>query len=101
MKIISNKEFCIATTDICNINCKEMQQMHNLKCRIKTVLDSHKTDKKEYISDDDLKLAYAILNVFTKEYSDTQKSAFDDELAEINKKQKNPEQFALVEDDDE
>lgn len=100
MKISTNKEWCIATTDVNNINNKEMRQMHDLKCRIKAVLASHKTNKKEYISDDDLKLAYAILNVFTKEYSNTQTSAFDDELKEIDKEQKNPEQSATVEDDD-
>lgn len=86
MKITSNREYALCSTDVRDINNKEMRQMHELKNRIKDVLDSHKGDgeKKErkYISDDDLKLMHAILSVFTKEYSSTQTSAFDDFLKE-------------------
>lgn len=98
MEIKSNREYCLASTDVRDINNKEMRQMHELKNRINEILDSHKPDSKEkkYISDDDLKLMHAILSVFTKEYSSTQTSAFDDFL----KEQEQPAPQA-VEDDDE
>ena len=84
MKIKGNKSYGIVSTDVVDINNKEMNQMFELNNRIKNVLDSHKegSEKKEYVSDDDLKLMYAILSVFTKEYSSTQTSAFDDFLKE-------------------
>lgn len=89
MKIISNREFALTSTDVRGINNKEIRQMHELNNRIVKVLDSHKPtgEKKvrEYISDDDLKLMSAILSVFTKEYSNTQTSAFDDYLKEQDK----------------
>lgn len=87
MKVISNREFALTSTDVRGINNKEMRQMYELNNRIVEVLDSHKPDSKEkkYISDDDLKLMHAILSVFTKEYSSTQTSAFDDFLAEQDK----------------
>ena len=68
--------------------------MFELNNRIKNVLDSHKegSEKKEYVSDDDLKLMYAILSVFTKEYSSTQTSAFDDFLKEQDKPAEQPQQ---------
>jgi uncharacterized protein YcbX len=82
MTIKSNREYCLSSTDVRDINNKEMRQMHELNVRIQDVLESHKPDSKEkkYISDDDLKLMHAILSVFTKEYSSTQTSAFDDFL---------------------
>ena len=91
MKIISNHEYAIASTDVRGINNKEMRQMHELKNRIDDVLISHKPDSKEkkYIGDDDLKLMHAILSVFTKEYSESQTSAFDDELKAIEEEEKN------------
>lgn len=69
------------------INMKELRQMHELKTRIEDVLKSHAPESKEkkYIDDDDLKLMRAILHVFTKEYSATQTSAFDDALKELEK----------------
>lgn len=87
MEIVSNREYCLASTDVRGINNKEMRQMHELKTRITEVLDSHKpeAEKRKYISDDDLKLMHAILSVFTKEYASTQTSAFDDFLKEQNK----------------
>jgi len=87
MKIISNREFALTSTDVRGINNKEMRQMHELNNRIKSVLDSHKegSEKREYINDDDLNLMHAILSVFTREYSSTQTSAFDDFLAEQDK----------------
>lgn len=87
MIVKSNKEIAIASTDICDINNKEMRQMHELKNRINDVLISHKPDSKEkkYISDDDLKLMHAILYVFTKDYASTQTSAFDDALEEFDR----------------
>ena len=101
MKIKSEKSYAIVGTTICDINNREMRQMHELKNRINDVLDSHKPEAKEkkYIGDDDLKLMHAILNVFTKEYSDTQTSAFDDELKAMEKEVK-PQPLPLPEDAD-
>ena len=101
MKIISNREYAIASTDVRGINNREMRQMHELNNRIQDVLDSHKpeTKEKKYISDDDLQLMHAILSVFTKEYESTQTSAFDDFLKELNKPVEQPqkqEEDALV-----
>ena len=94
MKIISNREYAIASTDVRGINNKEMRQMHELKNRIQNVLDSHKPESKEkkYVSDDDLNLMHAILSVFTKEYESTQTSAFDDFLKEQEKPVEQPQQ---------
>jgi hypothetical protein len=82
MKIQLNREYALASTDVRDINNKEMRQMFELNNRIVEILDSHKPEAKEkrYISDDDLTLMHAILSVFTKEYSNTQTSAFDDFL---------------------
>lgn len=90
MEIKLNREFAIASTDVRDINYREMRQMYDLNNRIKDVLDSHKPDSKEkkYISDDELLLMNAILSVFTKEFSDTQTSAFDDFLEGRVKPQK-------------
>jgi len=92
MVIKSNREMCICTTDVRDINNKEMRQMHELNNRIKDVLDSHKPESKEkkYINDDDLVLMHAILSVFTKEYKNTQTSAFDDFLNDLNKPVEHP-----------
>lgn len=94
MIIESNREYCLSSTDVRDINNKEMRQMHELNSRIKDVLDSHKPDskKKKYIGDEDLKLMHAILSVFTKEYSPTQTSAFDDFLKEQDKPAEEPQQ---------
>lgn len=93
MKIKGNKSYGIVSTDVMDINNKEMQQMYELKNSIKSVLDSHKPDSKEkkYISDDDLKMMHAILSVFTKEYESTQSSAFDDFLKEQDKPAEQPQ----------
>lgn len=93
MKIISNREYCLSSTDVRGINNKEMRQMHELNNRIQDVLNSHKPESKEkkYISDDDLQLMHAILSVFTKEYSNTQTSAFDDFLKEQEKPVEQPQ----------
>lgn len=93
MKIVSNKEFCIATTDVRGINCKEMRQMHELKQRIAAILDSHESDevRNEYATDEDLKLMWCILHTFTREFSDTQKSTFDDAMKELNAPVEEPE----------
>lgn len=91
MKIESKESYAIVSTTIRDINNREMRQMFELKNRINDVLASHKPDSKEkkYISDDDLKFMHAVLSVFTKEYSLTQTSAFDDELKAIEEKVKN------------
>jgi len=89
MEIKLNSDFCVMSTDIRNINNREMRQMFELKNRVDDVLNSHKPEAKEkkYISDDDLKLMKAILRVFTREYSSTQTSAFDDELKVIDEEE--------------
>ena len=94
MTIKCNREYCLASIDVRDINNKEMRQMYELNNRIKNVLDSHKegSEKREYISDDDLKLMYAILSTFTKEYADTQTSAFDKFLKEQDKPVEQPQQ---------
>lgn len=87
MKIISNREYAISSVDVRGINCKELRQMHELNARIQCVLESHKegSNKREYISDDDLMLMHAILTTFTGEYANTQTSAFDDYLKSQDK----------------
>lgn len=94
MTIKSNREYCLSSTDVRDINNKEMRQMHELNTRIQDVLNSHKPEAKEkkYISDDDLVLMHAILSVFTKEYKNTQTSAFDDFLKEQDKPVEQPKQ---------
>lgn len=74
MKVIMNREYAVASTDVRDINNKEMRQMHELNARIQDVLDSHEPNSKEkkYISDDDLLLMHAILSVFTKDFANTQ-----------------------------
>lgn len=102
MKIESKQSYAIVSTTIRDINNREMRQMHELKNNIKDVLDSHKPNSKEkkYISDDDLKLMHAILSVFTKEYSSTQTSAFDDFLKEQDKPVEQPQQQDEDEEDE-
>lgn len=106
MEIKLNSGFCVTSTDVCDINNLEMRQMFELKNRINDVLDSHKPEAKEkkYISDDDLKLMKAILRVFTREYSSTQTSAFDDELQVIDEEEaeeKNLEKTTTPQEEDE
>jgi hypothetical protein len=90
MEIKTIEKYAVVATDIKGINNNEMRQMHELKKRIDDVLISHKPNstEKKYISDDDLKLMHAILSVFTKEYSNTQTSAFDDFLKEAEEQLK-------------
>jgi len=87
MNIKIEKSFGMTGVTANDINMKELRQMHELKTRIEDVLKSHAPESKEkkYIDDDDLKLMRAILHVFTKEYSTTQTSAFDDALKELEK----------------
>lgn len=94
MTIKSNREYALTSTDVRDINNKEMRQMHELNNRIEDVLNSHKPESKEkkYINDDDLKLMHAILSVFTKEYKSTQTSAFDDFLKEQEKAVEQPKE---------
>ena len=102
MEIKLNSAFCVTSTDIRDINNREMRQMFELKNRIDEVLISHKPEAKEkkYISDDDLKLMKAILRIFTREYAATQTSAFDDELKAINEEEKNMEKTPTPQEED-
>ena len=92
MNIKCNREYALVSTDVRDINNKEMRQMHELNNRIKSVLDSHKPEAKEkkYIGDNDLTLMHAILSVFTKGFADTQTSEFDKFLEESNKPVEEP-----------
>ena len=107
MTIKSNREYALTSTDVRDINNKEMRQMHELNIRIQDVLKSHKPEAKDkkYISDDDLQLMHAILSVFTKEYKNTQTSAFDDflkeqdNLVEQSKQQDKKKPIRLPDDD--
>lgn len=85
MEIVKNESYAITSVDIIGINCKEMQQMDALKSRIAHVIDTHKHDdkKNEYLTDDELLMMHAILHVFTREYSNSNNSAFDDALKEL------------------
>jgi len=98
MDIRFKKDYAIVSTDIMHVNSREMRQMYELKNSIKDVLDSHKPDSKEkkYINDDDLKMMYAILSVFTEAYSSTQTSAFDDFIAKQDKPAEKPQQQETI-----
>lgn len=87
MNIKIEKSFGMTGVTAQDINMKELRQMQELKTRIEDVLKSHAPESKEkkYVDDDDLKLMRAVLHVFTKEYSATQTSAFDDALKELEK----------------
>lgn len=100
MEIKVNQEYCVGSIDVRDINNKEMRQMYELSLRIKSVLDSHKPEskEKEYVSDTDLKLMYAILSVFTEGYGETQVSTFDNFLKEQDVKST---AATTVDDDDE
>ena len=102
MELKFKKDYGIVSTDVRDINNREMRQMFELKNRISDVLDSHKPEDKEkkYISDDDLQLMRAILRVFTREYAATQTSAFDDELKAINEEEKNSEKTPTPQEED-
>ena len=94
MLIKSNEGCAVVSTDIREVNNKEMRQMHELKLRIGEVLDNHEASDEQlkkvgksrmYIGDDDLKMMFAILSVFTKDFASTQRSAFDNFLNEKEK----------------
>jgi hypothetical protein len=94
MKIIQNREYALASTDVRGINNREMRQMNELKEKIGKILENHKVSDEDlkkskssriYASDDELKLMFAILSVFTNEFSNTQVSAFDDFMKEQDK----------------
>lgn len=101
MNIKIEKSFGMTGVTANDINMKELRQMHELKTRIEDVLKSHAPESKEkkYIDDDDLKLMRAILHVFTKEYSATQTSAFDDALKELEKPVEQPQPKIPIGDD--
>ena len=92
MNIKQNNSYGVESYNIESVNLNEMRQMAELKSHIKNILDSHKKDseKKEYISDDNLKLMYAILSVFTQDYSNDAKSAFDEFLKKQEEKKEKP-----------
>ena len=86
MKIENEKSYAVVSTTICDINNREMRQMYELRERISHVLNTHKDEKlkNEYLTDNELEMAMTILTVFTREWSDTQTSAFDDALKELH-----------------
>jgi len=94
MKVVMNREYAIASTDVRGINNREMRQMNELKEKIGKILENHKISDEDlkkskssriYASDDELKLMFAILSVFTKDFEDTQTSAFDDFMKKQDK----------------
>lgn len=88
--------------DIDGVNLNEMRQLTELRNRINNVLISHAKDseKKEYVSDDDLKLMFAVLSVFTKDYTLDNSSAFDDFLKEEAEKENKSESSAPVDNEE-
>lgn len=82
MRINSKRGFGVISTSIEEINNVEMRQMVEMKQKVKRILDSHKdNEKKEYISDDDLTIIFAMLSVFTEGQEDEWfTSSFDDFL---------------------
>ena len=89
MRTSSIKSCGISGYDVRDINLLEMQQICEMKNRVKAILDNHadtKSDKKEYISDDELKRIYAIFSVFTREVDNKPfSSEFDEFLKEFDK----------------
>lgn len=102
MNIKKRTSIGVVGYDIDSVSLNEMRQMHELKEHINNVLVSHKPEAKEkkYVSDDDLKFMYAILSVFTKEYTNDSSSAFDNFLKEEAEKENKPESPAPVDDDE-
>ncbi len=74
------------TATIVEFNNLEMRQVAEMANRIECVLNSHKDEKvkNEYLSDDELERCRVILSVISKEYKNTEVSAFDEELAKRN-----------------
>ena len=100
MNIKKRTSIGVVGYNIEDVNLNEMRQLTELKNRISNVLDSHAKDseKKEYVSDDDLKLMFAILSVFTKDYTLDNSSAFDTFLKEEEEAKNKPQSPAPVDD---
>lgn len=80
MYVEKNFGNAVISTDITGINSTEMYQMHQMKERVAQVLKSHSqkdNSKKEYLSDEELTQIWAILSVFTEDYSKGNRSEFD------------------------
>lgn len=94
MKTDINYGNAIVSIDVMGINVVEMRQMCELENRIAKVLISHisNTDadgnpvKRQYLSDDELRVMLAILYKFTKDYEYMASNAFDATLKELDSK---------------
>lgn len=73
------------------MNLTELRQASEMANVCKKVLESHKTDKKQYISDQDLKMIMVILSVISREYHNHQESWFDKALKELDEQIPKPE----------
>lgn len=85
MKYDFRKNYGVVATTV-EFNNLEMRQVAEMAGRIEAILDTHKDEKvkNEYLSDDELKRCYIILSVISREYNDTEVSAFDEALLKLN-----------------
>lgn len=85
MKVRTFSGSAVLATSIEELNSREMRQMFEMRKRIEAVLKSHKDGKKkQYLSDDELKLINAILYVFTKHMGDSLESEFDKAIKQLD-----------------
>ena len=83
IKTITGK--AVLATSIEELNGREMRQMYEMRLRINKVLESHQDGKKkQYLSDDELRLIHAMLYCFTKHMGDSIESEFDKAVKELN-----------------
>lgn len=103
MNIKKRTSIGVVGYDIDDVNLNEMRQLATLKDEIAEVLISHRPEVKDkkYLSDTSLKLAFAVLRVFTKEYVADNKSSFDDELKLVEQEEKNMKVSPAPVDDEE
>lgn len=107
MKTNVNYGKAIVSVDVLDINAVEMRQMCELEQRIAEVLFSHinkvdangNTMKKQYLSDDELRMIRAILYTFTKGYQTSMLSAFDTTLKELKEQEPKLHCHRLPDDD--
>lgn len=83
IKTITGK--AVLATSIEELNGREMRQMYEMRLRIDEVLESHQDGKKkQYLSDDELRLIHAMLYCFTKHMDISLESSFDKAVKQLN-----------------
>lgn len=84
MKFDFKKNYGVVAT-IVEFNNLEMRQVAEMATRIEEVLNTHKDEKvkNEYLSDDELERCHVILSVISREYKNSEVSAFDEALAKL------------------